>query len=557
MDVNGHIIADIAEDASSQEMTMDQQDGQLRHEYEGQSEHTESQPYGYLLAHFIENARGYAEKLYLDISHGNDPTRWDRLNAGRPVLASAQSTTGIRDPCICKNPQTGEYFIVATDLRVFGGDNGSQTAGTAQNPQSLTDWAYWSQCGTGKLIVWRSRDLVDWGEPEYLDACVREDGSRANLGMAWAPVATWEPNLYGPSKGGFVVVFSADLMDPHARRHDGNPYSRLLWATTTDFTPETFKLGGVFIDDGGETIDCTIIRRPLTSEESDGLASSTAHADSATQEDRRARTYRTYRIYKDNSFGRGIRMQSTDDQRWWDNARWRDVQDQIGARYAVGQNPGGVEGPAVFAEHSGSQWMLFVDVIPSIGYRPLVTNDLDAGWKYLSADQLSKFRMAPHTKHGVVLPLTRQEYDCVRAGDAIGFAARADAGIPEIGEPLELGEVRVDHSQSKSKTESLSKAVIDQARHTYPSVSCVLSDGSRAQMPIVWDRVETDDRDGSVHALGYVKAISSNYSSWTSQGGTNAWDAPDRRLERSTALTVSCLVRESRPVAPSDNLHAE
>lgn len=542
---------------------MDQQDGQLRHEYEGQSERAEDQPenriegqpmnctksqlenvsesqhYGYLLAHFVENARGYAEKLYLDISHDNDPTRWDRLNAGRPVLASVQSTTGIRDPCICKNPQTGEYFIVATDLRVFGGDNGSQTAGTARNPEGLTDWAYWSQCGTGKLIVWRSRDLIDWGEPEYLDACVREDGSRANLGMAWAPVATWEPDLYGKSKGGFVVVFSADLMDPHARRHDGNPYSRLLWATTTDFTPKTFKLGGVFIDDGGETIDCTIIRRPLASVESE------------------THTYRTYRIYKDNSFGRGIRMQSTDDQRWWDNAHWKDIQDQIGARYAVGQNPGGVEGPAVFAEHSGSQWMLFVDVIPSIGYRPLVTNDLDAGWKYLSTDQLSSFRMAPHTKHGVVLPLTRQEYDRVRAGDAIGFAARADAGIPEIGDPLELGEVRVDHSQSESKAESLSKAVIDQARRAYPSVSCVLSDGSRAQMPIVWDRVETDDRDGSVHALGYVRAISSNYSGWTSQGGTNAWDAPDRRLERSTALRVSCLVRESRPVAPSGNLHAQ
>lgn len=518
-------------------------DDQLRHKHEGQPEHTENQPehtenqpYGYLLAHFIENARGYAEKLYLDISHGNDPTRWDRLNAGRPILASAQSTTGIRDPCICKNPQTGEYFIVATDLRVFGGDNGSQTAGTARNPQKLTDWAYWSQCGTGKLIVWRSRDLVDWGKPEYLDARVRADGSRANLGMAWAPVATWEPDLYGPSKGGFVVVFSADLMDPSARRHDGNPYSRLLWATTTDFTPETFKLGGVFIDDGGETIDCTIIRRPLTS------TGSEAHA------------YRTYRIYKDNSFGRGIRMQSTDDQRWWDNAHWKDVQDRIGARYAVGQNPGGVEGPAVFAEHSGKQWMLFVDVIPSIGYRPLVTNDLDAGWQYLSADQLAKFSMTHHTKHGVVLPLTRKEYDRVRAGDAIGFAARVDAGIPEMGEPLELGEVKEDQPKANQpKVNQLkvsqpgNKAVIDQACHAYPSVACVRSDGSRAQMPIVWDHVETDDRDGSQHVLGYVRAISSNYSGWTSQGGTNAWDAPDRRLQRSTALRVSC------SVAPSDN----
>lgn len=541
-------------------------DDQLRQEREDQSQNlTENQPYGYFLAHFIENARGYAEKLYLDISHGDDPTRWDRLNAGRPILASAQSTTGIRDPCICKNPQTGEYFIVATDLRVFGGDNGSSTVGTARNPEGLTDWAYWSRCGTGKLIVWRSRDLVDWGKPEYLDARVRADGSKTNLGMAWAPVATWEPDLYGPGKGGFVVVFSADLMDPSARRHDGNPYSRLMWATTTDFTPETFKLGGVFIDDGGETIDCTIIRRPLASTES--------RADRTTQVTMQAtvQTYRTYRIYKDNSFGRGIRMQSTDDQRWWDNAQWTDVQDRIGARYAVNQDPGGVEGPAVFAEHSssqhsGTQWRLFVDVIPSIGYRPLATDDLDAGWHYLSADQLSKFQLTPHTKHGVVLSLTRQEYDRVRAADAIGFAARAKAGIPETGEPLELGDlvadgVRASGSQiGKSGTDS--DRILDHAQRTYPSVSCVLSDGSDAQMPIAWDQVETDDRDGSVHALGYVKAISSNYSGWTSQGGINTWDAPDRRLERSTALRVSCSVRqssarESRSVAPSGNPQAK
>jgi hypothetical protein len=485
------------------------------------------QPYGYLLAHFIENARGYAEKLYLDISHGNDPTRWDRLNAGRPVLASAQSTTGIRDPCICRNPQTGEYFIVATDLRVFGGDDGTSTAGTPRNPDNLTGWTYWSHCGSTKLIVWRSRDLIDWGKPEYLDASIREDGSRANLGMAWAPVATWEPDLYGKGRGGFVVIFSADLMNPGTRRHNGNPYSRLMWATTTDFTPATFKLGGVFIDDGGETIDCTIVRRPL--------ASGSSSANSPAM--------RTYRIYKDNSFGRGIRMQSTDDQRWWESSQWHDVQEKIGAKYAVNGNPGGVEGPAVFAEHGGRQWMLFVDVIPSIGYRPLVSDDLDSGWHYLSADQLSHFHMAAHTKHGVVLPLTRTEYDRVRAADAIGFAARADEGIPEIGEPLSLGTIQAVRTDQAGDRDRL----LSGAASAYPTVRCVLSNGSRADLPIAWDSVETDDRDGSLRVLGHVKAIGANYSGWTSRGGTNTWNAPDRRLERMTALTVSCSVALSGP----------
>ena len=80
--------------------------------------------YGYLLVHFIEDPDGYAEKIYMDITDGDNPHRWVPLNDGKPVLASHLGTTGVRDPHIIRNPDTGTWYIIATDLRVFGGGGG-------------------------------------------------------------------------------------------------------------------------------------------------------------------------------------------------------------------------------------------------------------------------------------------------------------------------------------------------------------------------------------------------------------------------------------------------
>ena len=85
----------------------------------------------------------------------------------------------------------------------------------------------------------------------------------------------------------------------------------------------------------------------------------------------------------------------------------------IGAGYVPDGNPGGVECPAVFANHHNNggpddEWYLFVAVIPSIGYRPMVSRDLDQGWVPLQADD---YFLAAHTKHGGVASLTRVEYD--------------------------------------------------------------------------------------------------------------------------------------------------
>ena len=53
-------------------------------------------PYAYLLVHFLEDPDGYAERIYLDVSDGDNPHRWIPLNGGRTVLTSDIGTTGVR-----------------------------------------------------------------------------------------------------------------------------------------------------------------------------------------------------------------------------------------------------------------------------------------------------------------------------------------------------------------------------------------------------------------------------------------------------------------------------
>lgn len=346
------------------------------------------EPYGYLLVHFIEDPDGYAERIYMDISDGDNPRRWIPLNGGKPILTSSLGTTGVRDPHIIRNPETGVWTILATDLRVFGGDDGG--------------WGEWSHHGSTRLIVWQSDDLVHWSEPHTLDMAAKPDGTRLELGMAWACECLWVPDYYPQGhtggRGAFVMYWSSKLFaDADTEHADERVTDSVLWGVTTDFTQESYEYGGVFIDTGGNSIDTTMIHRNLP--------------DGGT---------RTYRITKDNSFGNGIWMDATDARRWWlPDAEWTRVQTHIGAAYVPDGNPSGVEGPAVFANHHNcgkpsDEWYLFVDVIPSIGYRPMTTHDLDQGWRMLDDPEYS---LTAHTKHGGVASLTRADYERLIAAD--------------------------------------------------------------------------------------------------------------------------------------------
>ncbi|WP_169172608.1 glycoside hydrolase family 43 protein [Bifidobacterium oedipodis] len=344
--------------------------------------------YGYLLVHFIEDPEHYAERIYLDLSDGDNPEVWNPLNGGEPILTSPLGTRGVRDPYLVRNPETGRVYILATDLQVFASGHGSESG---------AGWYEWSHHGSTNLIIWYSDDLVHWSEPQELDVSRRADGSHAELGMAWAPEALWVPDYYPEGheggRGAFVLYWSSKLFADNDPEHtDDTVYDRVLWGATADFTNSTYEYGGVFIDAGYPTIDTTMLQHDLPNG--------------------RKRTYRATKYQNE----RGIVLESTDAQRWWTpGVAWRTVQEAIGAAWTENGDPRGVEGPALFSSHSepGRDY-LYVDVIPSIGYRPMVTDAIDDGFDYLRSND---FYMAPHTKHGGVLSLTRAEYERLQATD--------------------------------------------------------------------------------------------------------------------------------------------
>ncbi|QJW38724.1 LamG-like jellyroll fold domain-containing protein [Cellulosimicrobium protaetiae] len=458
-------------------------------------------PYGYLMVHFIEDSAGYAEKIYLDVSRGDDPEQWEPLNGGKPILASHLGTTGVRDPYLTYNPETGTYYIIATDLRVFGGDTG--TAG-------CTGWCHWSSKGSTLLNVWESTDLVTWSDVRQFDVALDEEGRKAvELGMAWAPEATWVENYYGDGRGAFVLYWSSNVYPAGDTAHTSPTYSRVLWGATTDFTQADYAYGGTFIDNGANVIDTTIVQNEGT----------------------------TYRISKDNGRGTGIYMESTTSPTWWQpDTSWNLVQQRIGAAWSGG-NPGGVEGPAAFKSNTEDKWYLYVDVIPSTGYRPMVTSDLDAGWSQLD---LTGFSMPPHTKHGGIISLTTAQYDAVRAGDATS-AVEPDLGAVEV--PVGAGE-----------------QVVRDALPATADVNLAYGRGT-STLPVDWDVADLDTAGPGEHQVrGTVRSLGANENHWTGTYGGNPastdYRAEDKVLSSTTAVVVTATVQVADP-APDVPLQVE
>lgn len=304
---------------------------------------------GYLLVHFVEDPRGHEERIWYSLARDGDPTRWERLG---PVLESHLGTTGMRDPHIVRVPDGSGFYLVATDLRVFGGDDAG--------------WDAWTRHGSRSLVCAFSPDLVTWSEPWLVPVAPPE------AGMAWAPEAFWDA---GAER--FVVTWSSTLYSPDDPGHTAESYARLLMATTRDF--REFSAPEVLLDTGRTTIDTTMV------------------ADSA----------RVYRFHKDNSpGGRGLYQDEVSDPQSSDGARV--LTEHIGAELW-----GDVEGPLVFRDVVSGRWYLWVDQYGDRGqgYRALVTDDLGSGRWERAAD----VDLPGATKHGVVLPITAAEEARIRA----------------------------------------------------------------------------------------------------------------------------------------------
>lgn len=430
--------------------------------------------YGYLMVHFVEDSAGYAEKIYLDISRGDNPEQWDPLNGREPILASNLGTTGTRDPYITYNPQTSTYYIIATDLRVFGGDN--------------LQWGAWSNNYSTKMNIWESKDLITWSDVRQFDVALNTEGEKLeNMGMMWAPEATWVDDYYGEGQGAFIVYWTSQVyLDEAQTQTDGG--QDIMYGVTTDFTQETYTFGGKMLEGGSAGwIDTNILQ----------------NGD------------KTYHITKSNS--EEIIMEVTTADDWWnlDSANWQRVQSNIGqSRF------GAVEGPATFKDHSQeNRWYLFVDDLPTPGYQPMISTDLDAGWDYLDSPN---YFLTSYTKHGGVISLTKAQYDAIRSADATS-AVNEDLGTVEI--------------EAGTAAESLTEKLPQTAKVN------LAYDMGTSELPVEWDLSSVNiDEAGTYEVTGIVQSISANTDAWVGKGGSTAYNAEDRTLYSSRAIEVTAEV---------------
>jgi hypothetical protein len=309
--------------------------------------------YGYLFAHFREEPDGYAERIYFSLSEGDSPLRWMPLWGGLPRLTSNVGTTGVRDPAIVRDG-AGRFHILATDLRVWGGDNAG--------------WDTWRRTGSRSLIVWDSDDLIEWIGPRVVEV------APSTAGMAWAPETTVDPDT-----GEHIVFWSSWLFDEADPEHQGTSYSRIMYARTRDFVD--FTKAEVLVDSGLDIIDTAILQE----------------------------AGRVYRFSKDERRGSdswGIHQEVG-------SGLFADDFVTLRTRIGSGQFAD-VEAPMVVKDPHEERWYLFLDQYTRMpqGYFALETTDLEAAnWSPVPAERT---RIAPGTKHGTLLRLTRGEWQRLR-----------------------------------------------------------------------------------------------------------------------------------------------
>lgn len=300
---------------------------------------------GFLLAYFQNGNGPDCEQIRFAVTAGPEPDEWMTISDGRPVLRSDVGEQGVRDPFLARDPRTGGFVLIATDLRTF--------------PDQ--DWERAVRHGSRSIVIWQSDDLVTWTPPRLAE--IAPEGA----GNAWAPKAFWSE-----ADGCWLVFFAAALYEPGSDRVV-QEHQRILVTETRDFAHFTPARG--YLDPGHDIIDATFL------EWQGELARFTADA---LTDDRQAASAFV-------SQERGGAYLSPD---------FRVVARELGSGTQAR-----AEGPAVFAAIDGQAAYLLLDEFELRGYQLYRSAvPLDGLWEHRAAARLPE-----GARHGSVIPITAAE----------------------------------------------------------------------------------------------------------------------------------------------------
>jgi beta-xylosidase len=304
---------------------------------------------GYLFTYFTGEGTANGEQIHFALSQGNDPLHWQQLNNGNPTLVSTLGDKGVRDPFIIRSPDGGKFFLIATDLRIFGNGN----------------WDAAQRTGSKSIVVWESTDLVNWTDQRLVKV------SPDTAGNTWAPEAYYDDAL-----GAYVLFWASKIYAADDPNHTGATYNKMMYATTRDF--RTFNAPQVWDDPGYSVIDSTLIKHDgtyyrFTKDERN--PSSSSPCSKFIIEEKSASILNPHYDFVAECLGRG----------------------------AISRG----EGPTVFKSNTEEKWYLFIDEFGGRGYVPFESTDLGSGHWTIA----SNYTLPASPRHGTVLPVTQAEYD--------------------------------------------------------------------------------------------------------------------------------------------------
>lgn len=319
------------------------------------SDITEEDYKGYLFAYFTGENTANGEQIYFALSE--DALNWTAMNEGEPVITSDLGEKGLRDPFIIRSPEGDKFYLIATDLKINGG-NGWGAAQTA---------------GSQSIMVWESTDMVNWSDQRMVKVALD------NAGCTWAPEA-----YYDELTGEYIVFWASKTSD------DNYGIQKVYYCKTRDFY--TFTEPEVWIDLYRTTDNkpLSIIDTSVISVMENGKKVYYRFSKNEAGEDHDASGGNgKYTIIEksDTLLGNWTEVKSLKEEAW-------------------------VEGGTCFKFIGENKWCLLLDNFGGVGYYPLITNDIGSG-NFTKLDA-SEYSFPSTMRHGTVIPLTQEEYDAVK-----------------------------------------------------------------------------------------------------------------------------------------------
>lgn len=319
----------------------------------GNELYAEQQFSAYLFAYFKGEGLAQGEQIYFAVS--KDGFHWTDLNEGNPVLTSTLGEKGLRDPFIMRSAEGNRFFIIATDLKIYGNN----------------DWTAAQTKGSKSIMVWESSDLIHWSDQRMCQVAPQ------GAGCTWAPEA-----IYNEETHEYVVFWSSKIPGSQNVPNNDNTH-RVYYCTTKDF--KTFSDTKVWIElknQNGATIsviDATAIKVGDTYYRFKKNEATQAHKSGMP------------------SGGKYIIMEQSKSLL----GTWTEINSDM-------SKISGVEGPTCFKLNGENKWCLFLDDFGGKGYYPLVSTDLSSG-KFTQLNS-SDYSLPSVMRHGSVINITEEEY---------------------------------------------------------------------------------------------------------------------------------------------------